>query len=617
MSNARRSNHPLGIPRSRSNTPSSLSRETSSPSPSPSADTRSLSPGSPLAALSVSSSSRHLSPSRVLPPRNDPRPLWHPFPSPSHSPSRSQTRTPTPNSQAQGMAASASSPGMANSTHSHSHSHSAMTPSAAAQEAAARMQKEREEERRHFESVLKAFDSYLPMSLAANESRKRSYRSLNPFHRTLLDDLGPVLPAPALEAASPSPSASAADSPIVTGKGVRSRLDEIDDRIRRNADVLSKIVADSRHFMQAAGQYMSTADSVSEEGDEEEAEEGEGDVGTPPIPVLNDDPTKTLMVPMQQGLAISPLGDGAQTPSAKSTSGLSPNATATAAQRRERRKRLAAEKKEEIEAEQRLHHLEKVRSTIKQFVRDWSEDGRLEREAAYRPIINAVNARFGHMSDQQKSSLHVLVPGAGLGRLAWEFARLGYNSQGNEFSFFMLVASHFVLNETRCENEHVLYPNVHSASNWRSARDMLQPVFVPDVLPSDLPDGVDFSMVAGEFVEVYGRPAERERWQCVATSFFIDTARNIVQYLEVINSVLELGGYWVNAGPLLWHFENGPGDLSIELTLEETMDLVRKMGFEIEEERMLDMQMYTGVGTGMLTYQYSPAFWVARKVRRC
>ena len=44
------------------------------------------------------------------------------------------------------------------------------------------------------------------------------------------------------------------------------------------------------------------------------------------------------------------------------------------------------------------------------------------------------------------SKLSVLVPGAGLGRLAWEIARLGYMCQGNEWSFFMLFSSNYVLN---------------------------------------------------------------------------------------------------------------------------------------------------------------------------
>lgn len=51
---------------------------------------------------------------------------------------------------------------------------------------------------------------------------------------------------------------------------------------------------------------------------------------------------------------------------------------------------------------------------------------------------------FYYVSDVSKVS--VLVPGAGLGRLAWEIARLGYTCQGNEWSFFMLFSSNFVLN---------------------------------------------------------------------------------------------------------------------------------------------------------------------------
>jgi hypothetical protein len=43
----------------------------------------------------------------------------------------------------------------------------------------------------------------------------------------------------------------------------------------------------------------------------------------------------------------------------------------------------------------------------------------------------------------------VLVPGAGLGRLAFEVAWQGYSCQGNEYSFFMLLASHVRL-EVAC-----------------------------------------------------------------------------------------------------------------------------------------------------------------------
>ena len=50
-----------------------------------------------------------------------------------------------------------------------------------------------------------------------------------------------------------------------------------------------------------------------------------------------------------------------------------------------------------------------------------------------------------HFSDAGRVS--ILVPGAGLGRLAFELAQRGYTCQGNEFSMFMLLASNFILNQ--------------------------------------------------------------------------------------------------------------------------------------------------------------------------
>jgi carnosine N-methyltransferase len=107
----------------------------------------------------------------------------------------------------------------------------------------------------------------------------------------------------------------------------------------------------------------------------------------------------------------------------------------------------------------------------------------------------------------------VLVPGAGLGRLAFDIARRGYSCQGNEFSFYMLLASNFILNRYdlarvayfRVEVEHqfTIYPWLHTFSNQLSAEQQIKPVTLPDIRPTELGEGVEFSMVAGEFLEVY------------------------------------------------------------------------------------------------------------------
>lgn len=65
----------------------------------------------------------------------------------------------------------------------------------------------------------------------------------------------------------------------------------------------------------------------------------------------------------------------------------------------------------------------KVREALKHFVRDWSEEGRRERDRAFGLVLDALKRleSEGHRRRERR----VLVPGAGLGRLAWDISQLG------------------------------------------------------------------------------------------------------------------------------------------------------------------------------------------------
>ncbi|KAG1896609.1 N2227-domain-containing protein [Suillus fuscotomentosus] len=265
--------------------------------------------------------------------------------------------------------------------------------------------------------------------------------------------------------------------------------------------------------------------------------------------------------------------------------------------------------------------MDKLRSTLKQFVRDWSQEGKEERETCYMPMKDALVAHFSDKpSPELRKNIRVLVPGAGLGRLAYDVANLGFACQGNEFSHYMLLASYLILNRTDTIGQYTIYPYVHSFSNLPDRDAMLHPVKIPDVLPSALPAGSNFSLVAGDFEEIYGAEYEEGdvepqagQWDAVLTCFFIDTAKNIVNYLRIIHRILAPGGVWINMGPLLWHFENNAtNDPSIELDLEEVKILARKIGFVISDERMIDTT-YTSNSRSMLGYVYKTAFWTATK----
>ena len=86
-------------------------------------------------------------------------------------------------------------------------------------------------------------------------------------------------------------------------------------------------------------------------------------------------------------------------------------------------------------------------------------------------------------------------------------------------------------------------------------------------------------MRAGDFVEVYGAPDQAGRWDAVATCFFIDTAHNVVEYLEIIARCLRPGGIWVNFGPLLFHWADASSYLSTdEMSLEMSLEDIERQG---------------------------------------
>ena len=72
----------------------------------------------------------------------------------------------------------------------------------------------------------------------------------------------------------------------------------------------------------------------------------------------------------------------------------------------------------------------------------------------------------------------------------------------------MLLASNWVLNQTERKEQYEVYPFLHSFSNLKTEEQAFLKIKVPDVCPSEAMTSdkqYDFSMVAGEFVDVYSK----------------------------------------------------------------------------------------------------------------
>lgn len=263
-----------------------------------------------------------------------------------------------------------------------------------------------------------------------------------------------------------------------------------------------------------------------------------------------------------------------------------------------------------------LVDVDKVRCIIRNIVRDWAPEGHREREQCYKPILDELDKLFPNR--HKGSPPCCLVPGAGLGRLALEISCFGFISQGNEFSYYMMICSSYILNYTQNVGEWTIYPWIHSNSNSLSDSDQLRPVSIPDILPASAGITEGFSMCGGDFVEVYSDPSQKGVWDAVVTCFFIDTAHNIVEYIEIISRILKDGGVWINLGPLLYHFADMYGqedEMSIELCLEDVKRIAFHYGFQVEKEKTIETT-YTTNPRSMMQNRYYAAFWTMRKKQR-
>ncbi|GAA6018446.1 hypothetical protein JCM10207_000897 [Rhodosporidiobolus poonsookiae] len=243
----------------------------------------------------------------------------------------------------------------------------------------------------------------------------------------------------------------------------------------------------------------------------------------------------------------------------------------------------------------------RVVETLKHFVRDWSDEGKSERDALFPPILEALKGEFG-----EREGKKVLVPGCGLGRLAYEIATLGFSVDANDFSHFMNLGSSLLFSPTHTHtaNQHVLAPYVHSFSHHRTSANLLRTVRFPDVVPD--PEAVRrMEFKPGDFTELFD---EEGTYDAVVTLFFIDTASNLLTYFHTIFRALRPGGLWLNEGPLLYY-----GQPAMELPLEEVVRAAEMVGFVVEKRQALKEVRYTADEKGMYTFAYDCEFWVARK----
>ena len=163
----------------------------------------------------------------------------------------------------------------------------------------------------------------------------------------------------------------------------------------------------------------------------------------------------------------------------------------------------------------------------------------------------------------------MLVPGAGLGRLAWDLALRGYQCLGIERAMTMLLTGAFVV-EFLLPNGRSLdiCPFVHASSgpnNVADSKHLSRRVNVPDsaALEAARSTGADvsiqtaFRMCAADFGRLAFEEAHTSTWDAVLFCFYIDACGDVVSAVDAAYNALRAGGLLISCGPLEYDGTDG------------------------------------------------------------
>jgi hypothetical protein len=197
-----------------------------------------------------------------------------------------------------------------------------------------------------------------------------------------------------------------------------------------------------------------------------------------------------------------------------------------------------------------------ARQVIAHMVRDWSAEGASSRSSLYSWCVRQVQ-RYQPNAPPGP----VLVPGAGLGRLAWELA-IGCDCsvEAIESSVSMVSAAYAILNDSNPQksaaNVTVVELHPYTADLFTNEIDSsarYDVVSIPDVVPT-IPARKNghLSYTLCEF-NYQNLQQNRNVYSSVVTCFFLDTATTLHDYLTTIDTILAADGVWINVGPVQWH----------------------------------------------------------------
>lgn len=244
----------------------------------------------------------------------------------------------------------------------------------------------------------------------------------------------------------------------------------------------------------------------------------------------------------------------------------------------------------------------RVIEALSHFSRDWDSQ-------ETQPLLSYI---LHHLEQQipqlQQLETCIIVPGSGVGRIAHEIATSAPYAAVHavEFSGLMHVCNQFIYSKS---NAYKTFPYVHNCSNFTSMANQFRSSTVntcqqPENLHLHQDDFRYFKPTVAKNV-------------VVVTAFFMDTAENLIDYMDSVNELTSKrngveNGFWINAGPLKYGTA-----ARVELNAEELAHLRKNMGWlDIDNRISLDddqLVPYTTDKESLWQGYYGLSMWTSKR----
>lgn len=224
----------------------------------------------------------------------------------------------------------------------------------------------------------------------------------------------------------------------------------------------------------------------------------------------------------------------------------------------------------------------RVIEALGHYIRDWSPDG----EAELKPMMDFINVQLNHVIPvQERSKTCIIIPGSGLGRIAHEIANIGSENETRygavhaiEYSGLMHLCNEFIYSLENEEKDYDLFPYIHSCSNFIDSTSQFRSSMVHSGQAK--PENLALNHEDFRYFEVPNKSQFENI--VVVSAFFIDTAENLVSYLDTIQELTTpnrknkiKNGYWINIGPLKYGTA-----AQVELNSDELKKIRKAMGWK-------------------------------------